>query len=303
MEIKEAKHCIIRGDTLYGILYVPDKNGILVIPNGIKTIKKEAIAKNKDIKTVVLPDSLEVIGYAAFADCVNLASINIPKSVKEVHNEAFSRCTSLKEVSFWSTTGFGKNCFRECAALSKLILNDKSVAKVFYFPVYNQFLISVPIKHQISKDITIYEGHFTGEGFPVEIRQSVKTYVAASIKDGKEVFWYDSSMRRAVDGCVVILKEANSLEILGVDVITEDTIITPDQFSLITGICSAGVDWWLQEVGYTRDTKFKMGELLELLQKTTRQGYNRLIIALSQANKYSNLLAAENGAAIDDKGV
>lgn len=303
MEIKEAKHCIIRGDTLYGILYVPDKNGILIIPNGIKTIRMNAVSKNKDIKTVVLPDSLEVIGYAAFADCVNLESINIPKSVKEVHNEAFSRCTSLKEVSFWSNTGFGKNCFRECAALSKLMLNESSIAKVFYFPVYNQFLISVPIKHQISKDITIYEGYFTGEGFPVEIRKSAKTYVAAAIKNGKEIFWYDSSMRRAVDGCVIILKETNPLEILSVDVITEDTIITPDQFSLITGICSAGVDWWLQEVGYTRDTKFKMGKLLELLQKTTRQGYNRLIIALSQADKYSNLLAAENGAAIDDKGV
>ena len=206
MEIKEAKHCIIRGDVLIRVMYIPDQDGTLIIPNGIKTIGKEAVSKIKDVKAVVLPDSLEVIGYAAFADCVNLESINIPKSVKAVHNEAFSRCTALKEVSFWSTTGFGKNCFRECAALSKLILNESSIAKVFYFPVYNQFLISVPIKHQISKDITIYEGHFTGEGFPVDIRKSAKTYVAAAIKNGKEIFWYDSSMRRAVDGCGIILK-------------------------------------------------------------------------------------------------
>lgn len=62
----------------------------LVIPDGIKTIHKEAFRQCSALKTVVIPDSVTYIGPRAFYGCKNLSVIKLGKNLKHIGTDAFS---------------------------------------------------------------------------------------------------------------------------------------------------------------------------------------------------------------------
>ena len=57
---------------------------IVVIPEGITEIGKNAFFRNRKIKKVILPHGVITIGNNAFAGCENLTELNLPDTVQNI---------------------------------------------------------------------------------------------------------------------------------------------------------------------------------------------------------------------------
>ena len=60
------------------------KNGICIIPEGVKTIGYKAFMDCLELKIVVFPDSLERIEHFAFFGCTNLTEVVLPDTVEDL---------------------------------------------------------------------------------------------------------------------------------------------------------------------------------------------------------------------------
>lgn len=109
---------LIVGDGI--LLAYRGSNGIVTIPDGVKTIGPGALKDHVGITKVILPNSVEIIGEGAFAGCSNLSvteggamvrcikdrayqgcplqTIRIPASVEEIGLRAFDVADSVKEA-------------------------------------------------------------------------------------------------------------------------------------------------------------------------------------------------------------
>lgn len=101
-------------------------NGVICIPEGIRTIKSKFFSYNPKIKAIVLPktvaeieagalqlpkcqviilnNGLERIKKNAFTGCEKLAYISIPSSVQYIGKNVFSNCSVLETIVFESPT-------------------------------------------------------------------------------------------------------------------------------------------------------------------------------------------------------
>ena len=70
----------------------------LVIPNGIKEIKKYAFYNCTGLTSIEIPNSVTSIGSSAFTRCSGLTNIEIPSSVTSIGSEAFNGCTGLTSI-------------------------------------------------------------------------------------------------------------------------------------------------------------------------------------------------------------
>ena len=81
---------------------------LLMLPNSIKSIGKEAFKGTKGITHFRLSDNLVSIGQSAFDNCHGLIEITIPESVTEVGKDAFSYCSKLER--FYGKFASKDNC-------------------------------------------------------------------------------------------------------------------------------------------------------------------------------------------------
>lgn len=93
----------------------------LVLPDGIKSIGREAFAYCENLKSINIPSSVTKIGQEAFTMCKNLSSeLELPDGLVELGNEAFLGCSNLtgdlkipdnlKEI--------GRNAFSGCSKVT-----------------------------------------------------------------------------------------------------------------------------------------------------------------------------------------
>lgn len=69
--------------------------------NHVKTIERNAFARDALLPEINLPESLETIGESAFDGC-GVTEIAIPDSVTELGEAVFNRCKSLRSISIGS---------------------------------------------------------------------------------------------------------------------------------------------------------------------------------------------------------
>lgn len=81
---------------------------LLMLPNSIKSIGKEAFKGTQGITQFRLSDNLVSIGQSAFDNCHGLIEITIPESVTEVGRDAFSYCSKLER--FYGKYASKDNC-------------------------------------------------------------------------------------------------------------------------------------------------------------------------------------------------
>ena len=119
--------------------------GVLIIPNGTKTIKQYEYRGNDNITSVVIPRSVTKITRGAFEYCSNLCCIKggdglkeisirafngtaleeivLPKSLKRVREDSFSECEELISVEFeGNDTVIEEGCFSDCSKLHTVML-------------------------------------------------------------------------------------------------------------------------------------------------------------------------------------
>lgn len=100
----------------------------IIIPDGVRTIGREAFAGNTQITSVRLPSSLNKIDYGAFRGCTSLKSVDIPDSVFEIGDSAFWGCSSLETVSIGSGLhSLGDGAFSDCRNLKHIGLDPANL--------------------------------------------------------------------------------------------------------------------------------------------------------------------------------
>jgi len=68
------------------------------LPDGIKTIQRDAFMFCEELEKVVLGSTVETIEESAFAYCKKLYDINLPESISNIGDSAFAGCNELKDV-------------------------------------------------------------------------------------------------------------------------------------------------------------------------------------------------------------
>lgn len=66
--------------------------------------KAQCFRKREDIRSVVIPDGVKTIRKESFYCCRNLEEVHIPYGVTTIEPEAFGNCRSLKHIILPDTT-------------------------------------------------------------------------------------------------------------------------------------------------------------------------------------------------------
>lgn len=103
-------------------------DGLVVIPQGVKTIESKAFEDCYKIKGVVLPDGLDFIGSMAFKGCSGIEEIYMPNSVRGVGYHVFESCTYLKKVHLSENlTDIPSGMFFSCCSLENVVIPNTVV--------------------------------------------------------------------------------------------------------------------------------------------------------------------------------
>lgn len=90
------------------------------IPDGVKTIKKEAFIDG-EFKSIIIPDSVEIIEGFAFSYMDNLTSISFPDSVTSLDYNVLADCNNLVEVILPNSISKIPSAFlRNCKSLKSI---------------------------------------------------------------------------------------------------------------------------------------------------------------------------------------
>ena len=136
--------------------------GVLVIPDGTKTIKQYEYRGNESIKIVDIPNSVTKISRGAFENCSRLRCIKggdglkeisirafrgtalkeivLPKSLLRLREHAFEDCDYLESVDFDNdNTIVEDGCFKFCSALNTVLLpmNMNEIPHQLFWGCYN----------------------------------------------------------------------------------------------------------------------------------------------------------------------
>ena len=81
------------------VLYPPGKAGTnYTIPNGVRSINREAFFYCIGLTSVIIGNSVTYIGPYAFESCDKLISVTLGDNVAEIGSDAFGGCYALREV-------------------------------------------------------------------------------------------------------------------------------------------------------------------------------------------------------------
>lgn len=89
------------------------------LPDGLRSIRKQAFAYCRNLKTVTLPDSVSSINDGAFMECDSLVEIVVPDNVESLYN-TFTGCDSLKNVTLPKSLKYVDDTFAGCVSLESI---------------------------------------------------------------------------------------------------------------------------------------------------------------------------------------
>ncbi len=103
--------------------------GLIILTDGTSVqVGLEAFANSKcffkrqDIKTVVLPEGIKTIRKESFSGCTSLEEVKIPYGVTSIEPEAFCGCSKLRQIEFpASLKTLGRHAFA-CSGLQSVDL-------------------------------------------------------------------------------------------------------------------------------------------------------------------------------------
>ncbi len=101
------------------------ENTRLVVPDGVKELKKNLVIRPNKLRIVEIPGSISVIPEVFFKGCKNLQSVHISEGVTEIGPSAFASCHSLREIHIPSSVKtISQDAFNYCSSLEKLSLAE-----------------------------------------------------------------------------------------------------------------------------------------------------------------------------------
>ena len=124
------------------ILSPKNKEGEIIIPDTVTTIKDYAFQNSPNLTSVVIGKNVETVGSYAFSGCPNLESVtfkNNSEISKTIGNYAFADCTKLSSVDFGNAVkSIGSYAFRR-TAITELDFPDslETIAEYAFTPYYD----------------------------------------------------------------------------------------------------------------------------------------------------------------------
>lgn len=107
---------------------IPETALAVIIPEGVKTIEREAFSCCTSLVQIDMPESLESIQDMAFQECSSLLQINIPKGVRFIGEEAFAECGTLREIELQEGIEDMKDhVFSGCSGLQVINMPDSYI--------------------------------------------------------------------------------------------------------------------------------------------------------------------------------
>ena len=76
-----------------------DSNGVVIIPEGVKVIRRGVFQGNDRIKRVIMPDSITGIDARTFAECTNLEEVIMSNNLEQIGMNSFRNCSQLKSIT------------------------------------------------------------------------------------------------------------------------------------------------------------------------------------------------------------
>lgn len=96
-----------------------NSNGILHIPEGIKTIHEREFEGIDELRSVIFPEGLLDIEDMAFSRCRNLKEVRFPRSLERIGDAAFMSDPKLEKAVFSpELKEIGSSAFVECPSLT-----------------------------------------------------------------------------------------------------------------------------------------------------------------------------------------
>jgi hypothetical protein len=151
-ELEESKKELlltIDGSKVSGVRKSSKRN-IIIIPEGVVEIEKEAFKDNENIEYILLPKTINTIQDNAFQKCINLKCIVIPNVEVEFKSDVFSQCDSLQEIDLPDNSVFSMFSFND-TSFTTLVYKSKNDTIPFRFMVRNKRLKEFIIPDNISK--------------------------------------------------------------------------------------------------------------------------------------------------------
>lgn len=191
--INEIESRTPRYKTVDGIIYSADmttliacppmKTGKVIIPEGVKRIRKGAFSGSK-ISSVVLPDSLKKIETDAFYGCKNLEDIDFGHGLERIGENGcrnmFAGCAISKLVLPPQIKKIGIAAFHCCHKLTELVLNDGLEEIETGAFVYCNRLMQVTLPKSIKK---IGKSAFIWPTTPNGVYADIKVQISSIPKD------------------------------------------------------------------------------------------------------------------------
>lgn len=113
-----------RGEEFVLVRYL-GRDEEVFIPDGIRSIKSSAFAKNKTLRKVYVPDSVRRIADFAFGECTSLEEIRLSEKLEGLGASVFKGCRSLKYINIPNSVQIvGDETFSGCASLTEVRLSE-----------------------------------------------------------------------------------------------------------------------------------------------------------------------------------
>ena len=150
------KNLIMSSTVLQGIKAAME---CVIVPNGINTVNPNCLKDTKQkLRLLVLPESITKIGKNAFKGLEALEEVRLPEELIHIGQYAFADCPKLKTVKFPSTLEkIDSSAFKGCTSLDKVIVPKECVyvkdgEYLRSFPATCKVIISGDIAEIIKED-------------------------------------------------------------------------------------------------------------------------------------------------------
>ena len=168
-----------------------ERDGNVVIPDGVKTIWHDAFHHHNNISSVTIPDSVTSIKTWAFSYCEFLENVKIGNGVTEILDCAFSHCPRLTSVTIGNNVQIiGNNAFEKCIKLPSITI-PASVNEIGQYAFYGcRRLKEIHVANQAQKDMIldgknnlprttriIVDGEDSDDGYEVTENESGTVFV------------------------------------------------------------------------------------------------------------------------------
>lgn len=117
------------------------------IPDGVRSIHRNAFVECKKITSIKIPSSVTSIGVEAFVLCDSLSNIDIPSSIEVIGDGAFGSCYNLENVKLHKgLKTIGSHAFSNCNKLNeiKIPVGTKSIENYAFYRCNNLKTIYIP---------------------------------------------------------------------------------------------------------------------------------------------------------------